>query len=116
MNRVLYVIACGAPPARQITRLIGPAQDAGWDVCLLVTPSAARFVDSAALERLTGHPVRSDYKEPGSPDVLPPPYAIIGAVLVGILGIFLLLKWKSGLDANNAAALDANRIHKVNQP
>jgi Flp pilus assembly protein CpaB len=36
-----------------------------------------------------------------------PPYAIIGAVLVGIIGIFLLFKWKQGLDANNAAALDA---------
>jgi Flp pilus assembly protein CpaB len=36
-----------------------------------------------------------------------PPYAIIGAVLVGILGIFLLLKWKAGIDASNAAALDA---------
>jgi phosphopantothenoylcysteine synthetase/decarboxylase len=78
-RRVLYVIACGAPPAREVTRLIIPAQEAGWDVCLLVTPSAARFVDSAALEKLTGHPVRSEYKEPGSPDVLPPPDAIIVA-------------------------------------
>jgi Flp pilus assembly protein CpaB len=36
-----------------------------------------------------------------------PPYAIIGAVLVGIIGIFLLIKWKQGIDANSAAALDA---------
>jgi len=36
-----------------------------------------------------------------------PPYAIIGAVLVGILGIFLLVRWKAGIDASNAAALDA---------
>ncbi len=36
-----------------------------------------------------------------------PPYAIIGAVLVGIVGIFLLLKWKQGIDASNAATLDA---------
>ncbi len=79
MNRVLYVIACGAPPAREVTRLIDLAQDAGWDVCLLETPSAARFIDSAALEKLTGHPVRSEYKEPGTPDVLPPPDAIIVA-------------------------------------
>jgi Flp pilus assembly protein CpaB len=34
-----------------------------------------------------------------------PPYAIIGAVLIGILGIFLLLKWKSGMDSSNADAL-----------
>ncbi len=50
MSRVLYVIACGAPPAREIARLINPAQDAGWNVCLLATPSGARFIDSAALE------------------------------------------------------------------
>jgi phosphopantothenoylcysteine synthetase/decarboxylase len=79
VSRVLYIIACAAPPARQVTRLIEPAQDDGWDVCLLVTPSATRFIDAASLERQTGHPVRSDYKEPGTADVLPPPDAIIVA-------------------------------------
>jgi phosphopantothenoylcysteine synthetase/decarboxylase len=38
-----------------------------------------RFVDTVALERLTGYPVRSEYKEPGTPDVLPSPDAIIVA-------------------------------------
>jgi len=79
VSRVLYIIACAAPPARQITRLIEPAQRDGWDACLLVTPSATRFIDAASLERQTGHPVRSDYKEPGTADVLPPPDAIIVA-------------------------------------
>lgn len=79
MNRTLYVIACAAPPAREINRLVMPAQEAGWDVCVLATPSAIRFMDSAALEKRTGHPVRSDYKQPGTEDVLPPPDAIIVA-------------------------------------
>jgi Flavoprotein len=79
VSHVLYIIACAAPPAREIERLIGPAQDAGWDVCVLATPSATRFIDPAALEEQTGHPVRSDYKEPGTEDVLPPPDAIIVA-------------------------------------
>jgi phosphopantothenoylcysteine synthetase/decarboxylase len=79
VSQVLYIIACAAPPARQIMRLIEPAQRAGWDVCLLATPSATRFIDAASLERQTGHPVRSDYKEPGTADVLPPPDAIIVA-------------------------------------
>ena len=79
MSRVLYIIACAAPPAREINRLIEPAQEAGWDVCVLATPSATKFIDSAALEKRTGHPVRSDYKEPGTEDVLPPPDAIIVA-------------------------------------
>lgn len=79
MSRVLYVIACAAPPAREINRLVEPAQEAGWDVCVLATPSATRFIDSDALEKRTGHPVRSDYKQPGTEDVLPPPDAIIVA-------------------------------------
>lgn len=79
MSRVLYIIACAAPPAREIDCLIEPAQDAGWDVCVLATPSATRFIDSGALAERTGHPVRSEYKEPGTEDVLPPPDAIIVA-------------------------------------
>ncbi|MEV0597639.1 flavoprotein [Nonomuraea cavernae] len=78
-GRVLYVIACGAPPAREVSTLITMAQRAAWEVCLLTTPMGRRFVDTSALERLTGHPVRSDYKEPGTPDVLPSPDAIIVA-------------------------------------
>ena len=79
MSQVLYVISCAAPPARNVTRLIEPAQREGWDVCLLATPAAMRFIDPAEMEAKTGHPVRSNYKEPGSPDVLPPPDAIIVA-------------------------------------
>lgn len=76
---VLYVIACAAPPAREVGTLITAAQQEGWTVCLLVTPSAVRFLDAGALGVLTGHPVRSEYKNPGDPDVLPDPDAIIVA-------------------------------------
>ena len=70
---VLYVIACAAPPAADVGQLVSLAQQRGWDVCVLTTPSARRFTDVAALERQTGHPVRSEYKNPGEPDVLPGP-------------------------------------------
>lgn len=93
MSRVLYVIACAAPPAREVARLIEPAQEVGWDVCLLVTPSATRFIDSAAMERKTGHPVRSNYKEPGTEDVLPPPDAIIVAPAT----LNTINKWACGI-------------------
>lgn len=93
MSGVLYIIACAAPPARQVSRLIDPAQHDGWDVCLLVTPSAVKFIDSAALEQETGHPVRSEYKEPGTPDVLPPPDAIIVAPAT----LNTINKWASGI-------------------
>jgi hypothetical protein len=74
---VLYVIACAAPPARHADRLVKLAQEQCWDACVLTTPSGRRFADVAGLEELTGHPVRSEYKDPGEPDVLPPPDAII---------------------------------------
>jgi hypothetical protein len=48
-------------------------QDQRWDVCIIATPSAVKFIDVPALAALTGHPVRSDYKQPDEPDVLPLP-------------------------------------------
>jgi phosphopantothenoylcysteine synthetase/decarboxylase len=38
-----------------------------------------KFLDAEALATLTGHPVRSDYKRPEEPDVLPPPDAMVVA-------------------------------------
>src|SRR5256886_12871439 len=34
VSRVLYIISCAAPPARNVARLVNLAQDEGWDVCL----------------------------------------------------------------------------------
>ncbi|MGA2828732.1 MAG: flavoprotein [Streptosporangiaceae bacterium] len=93
MSKALYIISCGAPPARNVTRLIEPAQREGWDVCLLATPSAMSFIDPIALEAKTGHPVRSTYKEPGSPDVLPSPDAIIVAPAT----VNTIDKWACGI-------------------
>jgi Flp pilus assembly protein CpaB len=38
-----------------------------------------------------------------------PPYAIIVAAVIGLLGIVLLFKWKQGMDASNQAALDQQK-------
>ncbi|HUY49157.1 MAG TPA: flavoprotein [Streptosporangiaceae bacterium] len=93
MSKVLYIITCAAPPAGQVSRLIDPAQRDGWDTCLIATPSAMRFLDAAALEAQTGHPVRSSYKEPGTPDVLPSPDAIIVAPAT----LNTINKWACGI-------------------
>ena len=91
--RVLYVIACAAPPAAEVSQLVSLAQRRGWDVCVLATPSARRFTDTAALERQTGHPVRSEYKNPGEPDVLPDP----DAVIVAPATVNTINKWAAGI-------------------
>jgi phosphopantothenoylcysteine synthetase/decarboxylase len=76
---VLYVIACAAPAARDVHKLARLCQEHGWDVCTILTPKALAFTDAGALEVLTGHPVRSEYKHPNAPDVLPPPDAMVVA-------------------------------------
>ncbi len=90
---MLYVIACAAPPAAEVGQLVSLAQRRGWDVCVLTTPSARRFTDTGALERQTGHPVRSEYKNPGEPDVLPDPDAIIVAPAT----VNTINKWAAGI-------------------
>jgi hypothetical protein len=90
---VLYVIACAAPPAAGVGQLVSLAQQRGWDVCVLATPPARRFTNIAALERQTGHPVRSEYKDPGQPDVLPP----ADAVIVAPATVNTINKWAAGI-------------------
>jgi Flavoprotein len=92
-QRVLYIIACAAPPTREVDRLVIVAQERGWAVCVLTTPSGRRFADVEGLERLTGHPVRSEYKDPGEPDVLPPP----DAVIVAPATVNTIDKWAAGI-------------------
>lgn len=78
-QRVLYVIASGGSPASGLPRFVSQAQDLGWDVCVIATPSGLKFIDAAELAEQTGHPVRSDYKQPDEPDVLPPADAFVVA-------------------------------------
>jgi phosphopantothenoylcysteine decarboxylase len=57
------------------------------------TPSGCRFLNTGELERLTGHPIRSEYKEPGTPNVLPPPDAIVVAPAT----VNTINKWAAGI-------------------
>jgi hypothetical protein len=88
-EQVLYIVTCATPAARDVGRLVSLAQADGWTVCVIATPLALRFIDQAALEQQTGYPVRSDYKQPGTPDVLPPATAII----VGGASFNTINKW-----------------------
>jgi len=76
---VLYLIVCGSPLAHRVGTLVKAAQADGWEVCVVCTPDGRKFVDAGALSRQTGHPVRSFYKNPGDPDMLPDPDAMIVA-------------------------------------
>lgn len=67
MTRRLNVIVCGAGPASDVHKLISAAHARSWDVQLIATPSGLGFIDVDDLEQLTGHPVRSEYRNPGEP-------------------------------------------------
>ena len=66
------------------------------------------YIDPGALERLTGHPVRSEYKNPGEPDVLPPPDAIIVAPAT----VNTVNKWALGICDTLALGLLVEAIGK----
>lgn len=108
MTQTLYLIACAAPPARRLPTGIRAAQQAGWDVCLVLTPSAYRWNEKALedLRDLTGHPVRHSYKHPDEPDVLPPP----DAILVAPATFNTLNKWALGVSDTLALGLVTEAI------
>lgn len=97
-GRVLYVITCATPAAKHVGTLVDIAQNAGWRVCVIATPPALKFLDVPALEQQTGYPVRSEYKRPGTPDVLP----AADAMIVGGASFNTINKWAQG-NADNLA-------------
>ncbi|GCE09490.1 flavoprotein [Dictyobacter aurantiacus] len=98
---VLYMIVCAAPPAETIDEFIRQVQQAGWDVCVIATPHATRWIDMPTLETLTGHVVRVDYKLPGEGDPLPKADAII--VIPATFNT--VNKWAAGIGDNLAVSL-----------
>lgn len=90
---VLYAVACGSPAAGHIGRLVGLAQQAGWQVCVVATPDGRKFIDAPALASQTGHPVRSSYKNPGDLDVLP----VADAIVVAPATVNTVNKWACGI-------------------
>jgi hypothetical protein len=103
VTRVLYIVASAAAPVERISELIGPARQRDWDPCLILTPTAARWLaaDLDDLAAMTGHPVRSAYKLPGEPDVLPPP----SALLVAPATFNTINKWAAGISDTLALGL-----------
>ncbi|GAA1463784.1 flavoprotein [Nocardiopsis exhalans] len=66
-QKTLYVVVCAAGPASDVGKLVDLAQEQGWTVQVMATPSAVSFIDVEALEKQTGRPVRSQHRAPGDP-------------------------------------------------
>jgi phosphopantothenoylcysteine synthetase/decarboxylase len=97
---VLYVVASGASPARELPELIA-ALTSDWDTCVITTPEGARFFDVGQIAARTGHPVRTGFKDPDAPDVLPP-----AAAFAAVPATFNTInKWAAGISDTLALGL-----------
>ncbi|WP_431983006.1 flavoprotein [Streptomyces qinglanensis] len=106
---VLYLIACAAGPAQYIDDGVRAAQDAGWDTCLILSPTAARWWEPrvAELETLTGHPVRHRYTLPSESGGLPK----ADAMLVAPLTTTSACRWAAGITDTVALGIPAEAVH-----
>ncbi|HEY7202064.1 MAG TPA: flavoprotein [Candidatus Dormibacteraeota bacterium] len=95
------MIACAAGPAGNVGVLVRLAQAEGWTVCVVATPNARAFLDTAALEELTGYPVRVEYRAPGDTSPLP----AADAMLVAPATFNTINKWASGVSDTLALGL-----------
>lgn len=77
----VYVVAGAAPPVLRLGELLEQLRAEGWDPCVILTPTAAEWVDLSALSAHTRHPVRSRARLPREHDPLPEASAVLAAPL-----------------------------------
>lgn len=107
---VLYLFGAAAPPVFHVADVIEDAQRRGFDVCLGLTPTANRWLGEQlpALAELTGHPVRSEYKLPGEPDVWPK----TDVILVAPATFNTVNAWAQGITRDFVVGVVAEGIGK----
>jgi phosphopantothenoylcysteine decarboxylase len=88
--------------------MVAAAQELGWTVCVVTTPDGRKFVDAAALAEQTGFAVRSAYKNPGDPDLLPP----ADAMVVAPATVNTVNKWAAGIADTLALGLIVEGLGK----
>ncbi|OKJ06834.1 flavoprotein [Kitasatospora sp. CB01950] len=102
---VIYLFGAAAPPVLQLPDVVRSAQGRGWDVAVGLTPTAYEWLEERVpeLEELTGYPVKSAYRRPGQPDVLPPADAVLFAPAtfnsVNSMAIGITTSWVVGFTA-----------------
>lgn len=78
---VLHLVISGAPAPEGLPALVKLCQADGWQVAVFSTPAGLLFVDTAEIGRLTGAPVRSQYREPGTGARTEPADAVLACPL-----------------------------------
>jgi phosphopantothenoylcysteine decarboxylase len=98
---VVYVLAFSAPPLLHLQDFIALLRDEGWDPYVVLSPTAATWVDTNLLSSVSGHPVRVEPRTPAEQDPLPPAAAIVAAPLT----FNSLNKWAAGISDTLALGL-----------
>ncbi|WP_406082465.1 flavoprotein [Micromonospora zamorensis] len=91
---VLYLVVCAAGPAEYIDELVDVLIADGWRVCMIVSPTAAPWLDREALQDKTGHLVRVEWRMPGDPEPHPPADVVVAAPLT----FNTVTKWALGIN------------------
>ncbi|HVT69755.1 MAG TPA: flavoprotein [Trebonia sp.] len=103
-NGVLSLVVSGAAPAADVGSLVKQALERGWTVQVIATPSALAFFDAGEIEALTGSPVRSQHRKPGTPRSRVP-----DAIIVAPATFNLLNQWALGIADSYALAVLAEQ-------
>jgi phosphopantothenoylcysteine decarboxylase len=109
---ILYLIVCAAPPAQQTQEVVPLLQAEGWDVCVIATPQASRWMNTEAIAELTGHVVRTDYKLPWEADPLPK----ADAMLVMPATFNTINKWAQGIGDTLVTSLLCEALGRGSPP
>ncbi|MFD7164124.1 flavoprotein [Streptomyces violascens] len=109
-SRTVYLFCSAAPPVFEVATVIEALQARGWNVCLGLTPTAADWLEESlsGLATLTGHPVRSQYKRPGEPDVWP----MADVILVAPATFNTVNSWALGVTSAFVVGVAAEAIGK----
>ncbi|WP_410809589.1 flavoprotein [Micromonospora sp. 067-2] len=91
---VLHLVVCAAGPAEHIDELVDLLIAEGWRVCVIVSPTAARWLDRAALQDKTGYLVRVEWRMPGDPEPHPPADVVVAAPVT----FNTMAKWALGIN------------------
>ncbi|MZD10591.1 flavoprotein, partial [Streptomyces sp. SID5785] len=98
----LYVVVCAAGAADGVGGLIAAAQQQGWEVGVIATPTACAgaFFDIGDAVARTGREVRSAWRTPADPRPFPP----ADAMVVAPATFNTINKWAAGIGDTLAVA------------
>lgn len=100
-NGTLYLIGSAAPPVRDIDQACRMAIDLGWNPYVVLTPTAATWVDLEQVAQASSNLVRVNPRRPDQQDPLPPADAILAAPMT----FNSINKWAAGISDTLAVGL-----------